>query len=255
MPDTDRPARRRLSPQDRREAILDVAQTLFVTRGWAAVTLSDVLDAAGLSKGGFYHHFAAKEDLLTAIVRRMADMSLAAGKLARDNTKDDALAQLNAFVEASIQWQSDNIENMRFLMDILVQPGNDELVRRIFVATQASVMPALLALIEDGVETGIFDVPDVQITAEMIYNLSQGHVAVLADAMTLMAAGQIDAAIARVDDRLRAEGAACDRLLGLSTGSVRPSRPEGLRRLLIGLLRPDAAPAIPVTPSAGLPSG
>ena len=41
--------------------------TLFLSRGWDAVTIADVLDAAGISKGGFYYHLTAKDDLLALI--------------------------------------------------------------------------------------------------------------------------------------------------------------------------------------------
>lgn len=43
---------RRMTPDARREAILDAAHGLFTERGWDAVTIADVLEAARISKGG-----------------------------------------------------------------------------------------------------------------------------------------------------------------------------------------------------------
>lgn len=237
MTNTTRPARRRLPAEVRREAILDAAQGLYMVRGWEAVTVADVLDAAGISKGGFYHHFAAKEDLLTGIVQRTAGKTLAAGDAARRETDGDALARLNAFLSGSLRWQSENVDEMRFLVEVLTQPGNDVLVQRMFAATEEAVMPALLELIGEGAREGAFDVADVRITAEVVFNLTKGRNAALADALALASEGKLEAALARLDGRLRTEGAVCDRLLGLSPGSVLMSRLEETRQLLTGLTK------------------
>lgn len=48
------------------QAIEDAASTLFRERGVDAVTIADVMSAAGLTHGGFYGHFASKDDLAAA---------------------------------------------------------------------------------------------------------------------------------------------------------------------------------------------
>ena len=57
----------------RRDAFLDVAQRLIQAKGYDAMSIQDVIDEVGASKGAFYHYFGAKGDLLEAIVERMAD--------------------------------------------------------------------------------------------------------------------------------------------------------------------------------------
>src|SRR5579872_4074269 len=41
----------------RREAFVDVAQHLIQTRGYEAMSIQDVLDAVGASRGAFYYYF------------------------------------------------------------------------------------------------------------------------------------------------------------------------------------------------------
>ncbi|GJD53636.1 hypothetical protein OPKNFCMD_6413 [Methylobacterium crusticola] len=48
---------------ENRRRILEAAGRLFRERGFSAVTVSEVMEAAGLTHGGFYGHFASKEDL------------------------------------------------------------------------------------------------------------------------------------------------------------------------------------------------
>ncbi|MET7247755.1 TetR family transcriptional regulator [Methylobacterium sp. EM32] len=49
--------------QENRRRILEAAGRLFREKGFSAVTVAEVMEAAGLTHGGFYGHFASKEDL------------------------------------------------------------------------------------------------------------------------------------------------------------------------------------------------
>lgn len=47
-----------------KERIIDAAWELFREKGYEDTTLQDIIDKSGTSRGAFYHHFRAKEDLL-----------------------------------------------------------------------------------------------------------------------------------------------------------------------------------------------
>jgi AcrR family transcriptional regulator len=49
-----------------RARILEVSRGLFIERGFAATNIRDVAEAAGVSMGGLYHHFANKEEIFEA---------------------------------------------------------------------------------------------------------------------------------------------------------------------------------------------
>ena len=48
---------------ENRERIVQVAAKLFRERGFDGIGVADLMKAAGLTHGGFYGHFASKEDL------------------------------------------------------------------------------------------------------------------------------------------------------------------------------------------------
>ena len=52
--------------------ILDTAESLFVARGVASVTMRDVADAVGCSRATLYRHFPGRDRLLAAYVERTA---------------------------------------------------------------------------------------------------------------------------------------------------------------------------------------
>lgn len=47
-----------------RQRILETAWGLFLEKGYDNTTVDEIIKACGISKGGFYHHFSSKEDLL-----------------------------------------------------------------------------------------------------------------------------------------------------------------------------------------------
>lgn len=48
--------------------IVEESLKLFSLNGYWHTSVTDILDAAGTSKGGFYNHFASKEDLFFAVL-------------------------------------------------------------------------------------------------------------------------------------------------------------------------------------------
>jgi AcrR family transcriptional regulator len=65
-----------------RDRVLDAAVDLFAQQGYDATSVAQVIERAGSTKGGFYHHFASKDallyevygDLITAQLERMDEI-------------------------------------------------------------------------------------------------------------------------------------------------------------------------------------
>ena len=59
---------------DRREHILDVATTIFLSEGYASASMSTIAARLGGSKGTLYNYFKSKEDLFSAYVARNCEL-------------------------------------------------------------------------------------------------------------------------------------------------------------------------------------
>ena len=59
-----------MSAKSTREHLLDVGIGLMHRNGYNATGLSDILKAADVPKGSFYHHFSSKEDFAAAALAR-----------------------------------------------------------------------------------------------------------------------------------------------------------------------------------------
>jgi TetR/AcrR family transcriptional repressor of nem operon len=85
--------------QTTRERIVRETAPLLNRTGFLSTPLAEILQAIGLEKGGFYHHFASKEDLAVEAFHHATDAVGArfAEAMARETS---AIAQLKAMVEA-----------------------------------------------------------------------------------------------------------------------------------------------------------
>lgn len=66
------PLRRRLSPEESREAALDAARALLIEVGPQAVTLKAVAARIGRTHANLLHHFGSAGELQRALIERMA---------------------------------------------------------------------------------------------------------------------------------------------------------------------------------------
>ncbi len=82
-----------------REMIIAKAAALFNSRGYFGASMSDLMQATGLEKGGIYNHFDNKEELAMAAFDYAVATTSAYVKGEVDKC-DGAIAKLHAFVNA-----------------------------------------------------------------------------------------------------------------------------------------------------------
>jgi AcrR family transcriptional regulator len=87
------------APEQTRKALIDSALKLFGERGYAVTSVQEITEAAGVTKGAFYHHFESKEDLLRLIHDEFLDLQLAILRLALEADEDPA-ARLRELLRA-----------------------------------------------------------------------------------------------------------------------------------------------------------
>ena len=69
--DHDRRGTTRLTADDRRLAILDNAELVFVKNGFQSTSTREIAEACGVTEPVLYRHFKGKEDLFLSVVARM----------------------------------------------------------------------------------------------------------------------------------------------------------------------------------------
>lgn len=89
-----------------RGELIRVARELFAEPGYAATSIDDIADRAGVTKGALYHHFRNKRDLFQAVFEVLETELVEKVIIAASGAGDDHLKGIRlgtrAFLEASL---------------------------------------------------------------------------------------------------------------------------------------------------------
>jgi TetR/AcrR family transcriptional repressor of nem operon len=88
-----------LERHESKTKLLDAALHVIRAKGYEATRIEDICDAAGLTKGSFFHHFKSKEDLALAAVDYWGEMTGAFFASAPYHEPADPLERLLAYVD------------------------------------------------------------------------------------------------------------------------------------------------------------
>ena len=79
--------------------LLDAALHVIRAKGYTATRIEDICEAAGLTKGSFFHHFKGKEDLALAAAEYWSAMTSRMFAAAPYHAVSDPLGRLLAYVD------------------------------------------------------------------------------------------------------------------------------------------------------------
>jgi AcrR family transcriptional regulator len=228
----------------RRAELVDCAQRLFLEKGYERTTINDVIAATALSKGAFYHHFRAKEDLLEAIAARFSEQAFGQAAGVRDDVSLNALQRLNLLLAATREWKGEHLPELRAMFTTLLRPDNAVLYHRIVGAVFEAMAPTLTEVIEAGQADGVFDVADAGVAAEALLWIGEGRRRLVVQALDAVEAGDIDGGTELLMKRLRAEELMIDRILGLAPGSIQLAGSDDfIRSMMVAWQATSATPA------------
>lgn len=89
-------------PEETVRHILDVAEELFMSKGYEHTTMADIVGGlGGLTKGAVYHHFKSKEEIFEAVFERANEPLVARTREILADRSLSGLEKIRALDEAS----------------------------------------------------------------------------------------------------------------------------------------------------------
>jgi AcrR family transcriptional regulator len=143
----------RLSPDDRRQAILDAALTVARRQGLGATTVRDVAAEMGTSSGLIHHYFDSMDEVLATAFEFAAggDLERARAAIAVEPTATD---QLDAFIRSYAPAQSD--WTMQLWLDAWSEASRRPALQRVSRRLNREWQALVGDIIERGVAGGEF---------------------------------------------------------------------------------------------------
>ena len=152
---------------DRRIEFIDTAEALFNEKGFENTSIDDIVQRVGVAKGLFYYYFKSREELLAAIVERILDEM---EKIVIEATNKEGLTAMQRLQEMST---SSDLIRLRSssLMKYFHQERNQALHLQLEVRTMKFLVPAMEAIIKQGVQEGVFNTPYPRETAIALFGI------------------------------------------------------------------------------------
>ncbi len=157
----------------RKQAIIETAERLFMERGYENATIQDVIDELKLSKGGFYHHFASKEQLLEEICEAKSTRSYEAAQTAVRECPGNAVDKLNALFDKNGIWQENDVDFLLLLIQVAYSDSNLMLREKLKKASIKKTLPLFNEIVAQGVIEGVFYSPYAETIGELLLVLGQ----------------------------------------------------------------------------------
>ena len=90
-----------------RNRILEAAQDLILAKGFSAMTVDAICKDAGITKGGFFHHFANKEALGEAVLAKFWNDAETRQQAAAYRNETDPVKFLEGYLDNAIEAYQD----------------------------------------------------------------------------------------------------------------------------------------------------
>ena len=146
---------RQRSDEQRKQQIREAATRCFVRHGYAQTRLLDIAREAGLSKGGVYFHYRAKEQLFHDILENLS-RSLQERWDFDPSVEQQADRSLGRLVVAHLRTMQEHPDEV-MLHNLLVAMAVQDPAFRLKLEEVTQIMRALYAgIIERGIRDGVF---------------------------------------------------------------------------------------------------
>lgn len=147
-----------------KERILHEAYLLFAEKGFKAVTMTDICEKTGLSRGGLYRYYSGTEEIFSEIISKEYVIS------DRIERKESATKILEDMLEAI--WLEIMEKDLSLSLAIYeyANIGNEDF----FVTVNDKAKRRWISLLQYGMDSGEFKNVDAQQVADLILYYYQG---------------------------------------------------------------------------------
>lgn len=143
---------------DLKQNIIRTAYKLFAEKGYEKTTVSEIIETVGSSKGGFYHHFKSKDEVLEAITMNyIKDLVRYYEKMQEKNEESTIDSLNNVFITIN-KCKASKIEEWPEIDKIYSFNGNNTILRKLAEEFEIVTTKLYKKLILQGNKQGLFNV-------------------------------------------------------------------------------------------------
>jgi AcrR family transcriptional regulator len=143
-------SQRKLQGMRTRQKIFDTALALFTTRGYEKVTIDEICEKVGVSKGAFYNHFQSKDRIIVEHFMKLDEYYDEISKaIATLKSSIEKLQALQHYVLDNLSKVGILIAKMAYHAEIGPRKGTS-----VIISNNRSLNKLLKAIVEEGQQRG-----------------------------------------------------------------------------------------------------
>ena len=162
--------------EETRTRILDVAQEAFARYGYDATGVAEICRRAGVTKGGFYHHFPSKQDVFLEMLERWLeglDRQLQLLRSGQESVPEELLA-MTEMVPAVFQEAGGRLP---LFLEFLTKAAHSPVVWQATVAPFRKYHAFFAGMIRDGMAEGSLRSVDPDLASNLLLSFAVGLLA------------------------------------------------------------------------------
>lgn len=140
-------------PEVRRQELIDIAQRLFLEKGYEETPVSEIVRAANVAQGTFYYYFKSKDEVLDAIIDMIIDEVVIRVAQVASRIDLDAAGKI-IHLSAYFSTMGKGREK---LIDYIHQERNAHIHLKVEKRIYPRIVPYYAEIIREGVDAGQFD--------------------------------------------------------------------------------------------------
>lgn len=154
-----------------RDKFIEVARQLFARKGVENTTMNDIASASDKGRRTIYTYFRSKRDIFNAVIESETDQLLTRLRMivARDTTPEEKLLE---YVECRFETMKEIVSrNGSLRAGFFRDVRKVDRARKVIIRKETAMLREIL---QQGVEAGVFEIPNLNHVAVIIAQAIQG---------------------------------------------------------------------------------
>jgi AcrR family transcriptional regulator len=163
--------------EETRSRILDAALEAFARYGYDDASVAEICRLAGVTKGGFYHHFPSKQALFLELLARWLagiDTQLMAMHSGQQPVREE-LIRMTAMVDRIFQEASGQLP---VFLEVLIEARHNPVVWQVIVAPFRKYRAFFSRIVQQGIDDGSLRPVDPDLASDLLMSFAVGVLAV-----------------------------------------------------------------------------
>ena len=142
---------------DKKQAILDTALRLFVSKGFNATSTASIAKEAGVATGTLFHHFSTKNEVINQLflsIKQEFSSHILAITINSDAVENDLEADANQLWQRAIDWAIEQPLKQQFFLQYSMSSDIDKSIRD---HAMNSILGFIVELLKQGQARQIID--------------------------------------------------------------------------------------------------